>query len=67
MLNFHFQQLGQLVKIIKQHIRNFVDDIFVLVNEFWNSGHNIQLTIIALVEEIAQVLDGDFKVSIWRI
>jgi FKBP12-rapamycin complex-associated protein len=62
MLNFYFQQLGQLVKIIKQHIRNFLDDIFALVKEFWTSGSNIQLTIIQLVEEIAQALDGDFKV-----
>jgi FKBP12-rapamycin complex-associated protein len=64
MLNFYFQQLGQLVKIIKQHIRNFLDDIFDLVREFWTSGSNIQLTIIQLVEEIAQALDGDFKIYI---
>jgi FKBP12-rapamycin complex-associated protein len=64
MLNFYFQQLGQLVKIIKQHIRNYLDDVFALVKEFWGSGANIQITIVGLVEEIAQALDGDFKVYI---
>ncbi|KAJ3221904.1 phosphatidylinositol kinase- protein kinase tor1, partial [Clydaea vesicula] len=62
MLEFHFQQLGQLVSIIKQHIRNFLVEIFSLIKEFWNLNANIQITIISLVEAIALALDGDFKV-----
>lgn len=61
-LEFHFQQLGLLVTIVKQHIRNYLTDIFNLIQEFWNQNPNIQITIITLVEAIAQALDGEFEV-----
>ncbi|KAJ1544223.1 phosphatidylinositol kinase- protein kinase tor1, partial [Nowakowskiella sp. JEL0078] len=62
MLEFHFQQLGILVSIIKQHIRNYLTDIFSLIHEFWASNTNIQITILSLTEAVAQALDGEFKV-----
>ncbi|KAI8813143.1 armadillo-type protein [Cladochytrium replicatum] len=62
MLEFHFQQLGLLVSIVKQHIRNYLTDIFSLVQDFWSLGGNIQITILSLVEAVAQALDGEFKV-----
>ncbi|KAJ3290058.1 phosphatidylinositol kinase- protein kinase tor1 [Borealophlyctis nickersoniae] len=64
MLEFHFQQLGMLVSIVKQHIRNYLTDIFALIQEFWNPNSNIQITILSLVEAVATALDGEFKVYI---
>ncbi|CAG8528851.1 8861_t:CDS:10, partial [Acaulospora morrowiae] len=61
MLEFYFQQLGILVSIVHQHIRNYLSDIFELVRNFWNPSSTIQITIIHLVEEIAKALDGEFK------
>ncbi|KXS11006.1 FAT-domain-containing protein [Gonapodya prolifera JEL478] len=61
-LEFHFQQLGVLVSIVKQHIRPFLPQIFQLAQEFWNISSNIQITIISLVESIALALEGEFKV-----
>ena len=62
MLEFHFQQLGLLVSIVKQHIRNFLTDIFALIQEFWRPDSNIQITILSLIEAIAVALDGEFKI-----
>ncbi|CAG8465028.1 34810_t:CDS:10, partial [Racocetra persica] len=61
MLEFYFQQLSILVSIVQQHVRNYLSDIFVLVEMFWNPSSTIQITIIHLVEEIAKALDGEFK------
>ncbi|ORY80056.1 PtdIns-3-kinase tor2 [Protomyces lactucae-debilis] len=61
-LEFYFQQLGILISIVKQHIRNFLPDIFQLIRDFWNPTSNLQLTILALVESIARALEGEFKV-----
>ncbi|GAO47492.1 hypothetical protein G7K_1698-t1 [Saitoella complicata NRRL Y-17804] len=61
-LEFYFQQLGILVSIVKQHIRNFLEDIFKVIQEFWNPSSNLQITILALVESIARALEGEFKV-----
>lgn len=61
MLEFYFQQLSILVSIVQQHVRNYLSDIFVLVETFWNPSSTIQITIIHLVEEIAKALDGEFK------
>ncbi|KAJ3215347.1 phosphatidylinositol kinase- protein kinase tor1 [Dinochytrium kinnereticum] len=62
MLEFHFQQLGLLVSIVKQHIRNYLPEIFSLIQDFWSPNSNIQITILSLVEAIAMALDGEFKV-----
>lgn len=61
-LEFYFQQLGILISIVGQHIRNFLPDIFQLIKEFWNPMSNLQLTILTLVESIARALEGEFKV-----
>jgi FKBP12-rapamycin complex-associated protein len=60
-LEFHFQQLGNLVTIVKQHIRNWLLDVFQLIHDFWNVNATIQITIIALVESIAVAMDGEFR------
>ncbi|KAI9026899.1 armadillo-type protein [Hyaloraphidium curvatum] len=63
-LEFHFQQLGVLVSIVKQHIRNWLPDVFQLIHDFWNVNASIQITIVALVESIALAMDGEFRAYI---
>ncbi|CAJ0767380.1 24461_t:CDS:2, partial [Entrophospora sp. SA101] len=50
-----------LVSIVQQHIRNYLQDIFSLIELFWEPSSSIQITIIHLVEEVAKALDGEFK------
>jgi len=57
---FLFKQLGQLVSIVKQHIRDYLDEIFVLIKEYWHSPLLDQ--IVGLVEEISMALNDEFKV-----
>lgn len=58
---FYYQQLAILISIIKQHVRNYLKDIFDLVQEMWNPNSSIQLTIVTLVEAVAKALEGEFK------
>ncbi len=47
--DFLFQQLGGLISKVRQHIRNYLNDIFDLIKEFWIVGSPLQPTIILLV------------------
>ncbi|XP_065216693.1 serine/threonine-protein kinase mTOR isoform X2 [Planococcus citri] len=60
--DFLFQQLATLIVFVKQHIRNYLEDIFKLVKEFWIPGSPLQNTLILLVEHIALALGSEFKV-----
>lgn len=62
MLEFYFQQLSALVTIVRQHIRNYLTEIFELIQQYWNPNSTIQITILSLIEAIATALDGEFKV-----
>ncbi|KAF9525319.1 phosphatidylinositol 3-kinase [Crepidotus variabilis] len=57
---FHLQQLAILIGIIKQHIRNFVPEVFVLVTELWDNP-TLQLPIVSLIEALGKALDAEFK------
>ncbi|PSN34470.1 Serine/threonine-protein kinase mTOR [Blattella germanica] len=59
---FLFQQLAILIAIVKQHIRNYLDDIFALIKEFWTINSPLQSTLILLVEHIAVALGAEFKI-----
>ncbi|XP_066992513.2 serine/threonine-protein kinase mTOR isoform X2 [Anabrus simplex] len=59
---FLFQQLAVLIAIVKQHIRNYLDDIFALIKEFWTINSPLQSTLILLVEHIAIALGAEFKI-----
>lgn len=61
---FLFQQLGNLIGDVKQHIRKFLDDIFALIKEFWVKNSAVQVTLINLVEQIVIALGGEFKVYV---
>lgn len=62
MVEFHFNNLAQLVSIVRQHIRNYLDEIFALIKEYWNISPNIQITSVSLITAIAVALDGEFKI-----
>ncbi|KAK9241824.1 armadillo-type protein [Lipomyces tetrasporus] len=66
-LDFYFQQLGILVTIVKQHIRNFLPDIFVLVRDFFRQLSSLQVTILTLVESVSRALEGDFKMYLQQL
>jgi FKBP12-rapamycin complex-associated protein len=57
----YFQQLAILIDIVKQHIRNYLPDVFNLIHDFWNPESTLQLTIISVVESIAKAVEGEFK------
>ncbi len=56
---FLLQQLGRLVGVVKQHIRDYLDSIFALVKQFWDD--TLIIPIITLVEEISVALSDEFK------
>lgn len=62
-----FQQLAILIAIVKQHIRNYLDDIFALVQEFWTHNSPLQGTLINLVEHVAIALGAEFKIYLPRL
>ncbi|GMK56480.1 hypothetical protein CspeluHIS016_0303200 [Cutaneotrichosporon spelunceum] len=55
------KQLAQLISIVKQHIRNYLSEVFELVHDYWNPNSMMQITIISLVEAIARAVEGEFK------
>lgn len=55
------KQLAQLISIVKQHIRNYLSEVFALVHDYWNPNSMLQITIISLVEAIARAVEGEFK------
>ncbi|KAL9647121.1 hypothetical protein ABK040_004838 [Willaertia magna] len=64
MRNDLFQQFSVLVSIVKQHIRVYLDDIFQLINEFWDnnaSDVDFKEKIIHLEEQICLALNEQFK------
>lgn len=57
---FHLQQLAILVGIIKQHVRNYMPDIFGLVMDLWDNAA-LQLHVVSLIEALGKALDAEFK------
>ncbi|OWB72318.1 hypothetical protein B5S31_g2025 [[Candida] boidinii] len=60
MLETYFQQLGDLIRIVKLNIRPFLPDIFQLIREFFPNV-NLQVTIIGVTEQVSKALDNEFK------
>lgn len=62
-----FQTLGELIKIVKNHIRNFLDDIFKLIKDHWGASKSsdaVQGTLIELIEQIVTALGAEFKLHV---
>lgn len=58
----YFNQLSQLVRIVRQHIRPYLPSILSTVQDFWSATPQLQATILSLIEAIARSLEGEFKV-----
>ncbi|KAI9320096.1 armadillo-type protein [Dichotomocladium elegans] len=74
MLEMYIHKLGDLVAIVKQHIRNYLKDIFDLIDQYWKPSPSLQINtislqinIISLIEAIAKALDGELKVYLPRL
>ena len=65
--DYVFQQLGMLISIIKQHVRNYLDEIFTLIKEYWTMDTSLQNTLIPLVETICVAMGGEFKMYLPQI
>ena len=66
-LEFYLQSLGQLIKIVGQHIRPWLLELFELISHNHNQSHNIQIVILSLVQSISTSLNGAFKSYIPQI
>jgi FKBP12-rapamycin complex-associated protein len=60
---YYFQNLGQLISMVKQHIRNHLGPIMTTIRDFWTSTTNpgLQVIIVDVVQSIALALDAEFK------
>nr|QCD64088.1 target of rapamycin [Botrytis cinerea] len=61
-LESYFSQLSLLVTIVRQHIRNYLPEIVLVLQEYWNESPPLQANILHLVEAISRSLEGEFKV-----
>ncbi|KAK0553866.1 phosphatidylinositol kinase- protein kinase tor1 [Tilletia horrida] len=57
----YYSKLTQLVGVIKQHIRNYLPQIFALIKDKWTATPNAQGPIVTLVQALARALEGEFK------
>ncbi|KAK4703758.1 serine/threonine-protein kinase mTOR, partial [Phenoliferia sp. Uapishka_3] len=60
---YYFQNLGQLISMVKQHVRNHLGPILATVRDFWSSATNpgLQIIIIDVIQSISLALDAEFK------
>lgn len=60
---YYFQNLGQLISMVKQHVRNHLAPIMTTIRDFWTSTTNpgLQVIIIDVIQSIALALDAEFK------
>ncbi len=63
----YLNHLANLVTVVKQHIRNYLTDIFALVHDFWSQTASLQIRIIQLVEAVARAVEGEFKAYIPKL
>lgn len=64
---FLLTQLAQLISVVKIHIRNYLEDIFDLIKEYWTPNSSLQPTLIMLVEHITVAVGTEIKVYLRKI
>ncbi|GFN76929.1 mechanistic target of rapamycin (serine/threonine kinase) [Plakobranchus ocellatus] len=64
---FLFQQLGVIIAIVKQHIKNYLEDIFYLIKHYWSPSTTMQSAIIILIEQIVNALGTEFRMYLPQI
>ncbi|CAD6976866.1 unnamed protein product, partial [Tilletia controversa] len=57
----YYPKLAQLVGFIKQHIRNYLPQVFALIKDKWTATPNAQGPIVDLIQALAKSLQGEFK------
>ncbi|KAJ2945763.1 hypothetical protein O0L34_g605 [Tuta absoluta] len=65
--DFLFNQLAQLISVVKVHIRIYLEEIFEIIKEYWTPDSQIQPTLIMLVESITVAIGTEFKIYIRNI
>ncbi|NP_001171773.1 target of rapamycin isoform 1 [Bombyx mori] len=60
-------QLAQLISVVKIHIRNYLEDIFDMIREYWTPNSHLQATLIMLVEHITVAIGTEFKIYLRKI
>lgn len=63
----YFNQMSQLVRIVRQHIRPFLPEILEIAQTFWVSNAQSHATILSLVEAISRSLEGEFKIYLAHV
>eukprot|EP00736_Rhodelphis_marinus_P007859 Rmarinus@m.12108 len=58
--DYLFQSLGELVSIVRQHIRPYLGDIFGLIREYW-ANPTLLIQIVTLVERLCVALGDEFR------
>lgn len=60
---YYFQNLGQLISMVKQHVRNHLGPIMTTIRDFWTTTPNpgLQVIIVDVIQSIALALDAEFK------
>lgn len=62
---FLLQQLAVIISVVRTQIRSYLDDIFKVLRELWNSctpvNPTMQITLFNVVDQIVLSLDGDFR------
>ncbi|CAH0400987.1 unnamed protein product [Chilo suppressalis] len=64
---FLLTQLAQLISVVKIHIRNYLEDIFDMIREYWTPDSQLQPTLIMLVEHITVAIGTEFKIYLRKI
>ncbi|POY71739.1 putative Non-specific serine/threonine protein kinase [Rhodotorula taiwanensis] len=60
---YYFQNLGQLISMVKQHVRNHLGPVMATIRDFWTTTPNpgLQVIIVDVIQSIALALDAEFK------
>lgn len=64
---FLLTQLAQLISVVKTHIRDYLEDIFDIIKEYWTPDSQLQPTLIMLVEHITLAIGTEFKIYLRKI
>jgi FKBP12-rapamycin complex-associated protein len=58
----YFNNLSQLVRIVRSHIRPFLHPVIETIQDFWSKDPKLHPTMLSLIESISRALEGEFKV-----
>lgn len=63
----YFNQLSNLITIVRQHIRPYVQQLLELVQDYWSASTQIQATVLSVIEALSKALEGEFKPRVPKI